>query len=68
MSALLCPRCSTTDAVRAEVFGQGFWGFSADIAVLLLPLAVVGLVAGLVPGLVPGWLSGMRSHSERGSS
>ena len=59
MFSLLCPRCPTTDAVWAEVFGRGFWGFSADIAIVLLPFAIVGLIA--------GWLYGMRTGTAPGA-
>ena len=42
MLALACPRCSTTDAVRAAVFGDGFW---TTLAALLLPLLLITVVA-----------------------
>jgi hypothetical protein len=48
MLVLACPRCATTDAVRAEVFGDGFW---PSLAVLLLPLAIIAIVGGLLHGL-----------------
>jgi hypothetical protein len=40
-----CPRCSTADAVQAEVFGEGFWG---NLGVLALPLAIMAVVAGVL--------------------
>ena len=48
MLALACPRCSTTDAVRAEVFADAFW---ADLFVLVLPLAIIAILCGLLYGM-----------------
>lgn len=45
MLELACPKCSTTDAVRAEVFGEGFWG---NLGVLALPLVIVAVIGGAV--------------------
>jgi hypothetical protein len=45
MPVLACPSCSTTDAVRAEVLGEGFWG---NLGVLALPLVIVALIGGAV--------------------
>jgi hypothetical protein len=54
---LACPRCSTTDAVRAAVFAAGFW---AELAVLLLPLAIIAIFG--------CFLHGMRTRIEEESS
>ena len=43
MLVLACPRCSTADAVRAEVFGDGFW---ENLGVLSLPLVIAVVIGG----------------------
>jgi len=47
VSALLlaCPRCSTTDAVRAAVFGDGFW---TTLGLLVLPVLIIAVLAVLL--------------------
>ena len=42
---LACPRCSTTDAVRAAVFGDGFW---TTLGLLLLPVLIITAIAVLL--------------------
>jgi uncharacterized membrane protein YhdT len=56
MLVLSCPRCSTTDAVRAEVFGAGFW---TELAVLVLPLAFIAMIAAVLHRM------GTRTETER---
>lgn len=57
MLVLACPRCSTADAVRTDVFGDGFWG---NLGVLSLPLVIAVLIGGAVHRLP---LRGKRRHS-----
>jgi hypothetical protein len=45
MPVLACPSCSTTDAVRAEVLGEGFWG---NLGVLALPLVIVAVIGAVL--------------------
>lgn len=45
LEGLVCPRCATTDLVRAEVFADGFWG---TLGVLVLPLLFVTAVGALL--------------------
>ena len=58
MLVLACPRCSTADAVRAEVLGDGFWG---NLGVLTLPLVIVAVIGGAVHRLP------LRARKERRS-
>jgi hypothetical protein len=47
IASMMCPSCSTTDAVRAAVFGDEF---AATLIIVMLPLLAIAALAGYVHG------------------